>query len=107
MQFARYLAQEMQTSQQFESNSDDEDEEEGGWLARSTFGLNPPPSTTRHNDRNPPEPSTFDVRLNIASLSLSSRTCGQDTFGSTSNAALVDSYDDPFSADDVRLFPLR
>ncbi|RDB22233.1 Extragenic suppressor of kinetochore protein 1 [Hypsizygus marmoreus] len=47
-QFARYLAQEMHTSDAMGSGSDDEDsEEEGGWLSQSTFNLVPPPISTR------------------------------------------------------------
>ena len=42
-QFASYLAQEMHSSQvsygEGSSSSDDEDEEVGGWLSQSTFGL--------------------------------------------------------------------
>ncbi|PPQ89434.1 hypothetical protein CVT25_012813, partial [Psilocybe cyanescens] len=44
--FARYLAQEMGSSDQFGSSSDEDDEDEG-WLTQSTFGLNPAPVTTR------------------------------------------------------------
>ena len=46
-----------------DDNSDDE--EEGGWLAQSTFELRPPPVTARQHDsdRRPLSASGFEVRL--------------------------------------------
>jgi serine/threonine-protein phosphatase 6 regulatory subunit 3 len=71
-QFARYLAQEMQSSEQFGSSSSDasdDEDEDGGWLAHSTFDLgNPPVYTRRHSsDRRPLGSSEFDVSVNVRS----------------------------------------
>lgn len=64
IQFARYLAQEMHSSDQFESSSDEEDEDEG-WLSQSTFSLSNPPVSLRHQstERRPLSTSGFDVRF--------------------------------------------
>lgn len=66
IQFARYLAQEMQSSDQFGSSSDasDDEEEDGGWLTHSTFDLSNPPSARRHSsDRRLLHSSGFDVSV--------------------------------------------
>ncbi|KAG5635440.1 hypothetical protein H0H81_011247 [Sphagnurus paluster] len=79
--FARYLAQEMHTS---DNTSDDEDEdEEGGWLSQSTFSLAPPPVSARHasSERRP--------------LPLS--TPGFDDTFSPSNVAAHAMSEDPFN----------
>ncbi|GLB34588.1 putative SAPS-domain-containing protein [Lyophyllum shimeji] len=61
--FARYLEQEMHTS---DNTSDDEDDDdEGGWLSQSTFSLGAPPVTARHTgasaERRPLASAGFDV----------------------------------------------
>ena len=64
-QFANYLVQEMQSSEHLGSSDEaSDDEEDGGWLAHSTFELRPPPVTARQHDngRRPLSSSGFDVR---------------------------------------------
>ena len=56
----------MQSSDHLESEDENSDEEEdGGWLAQSTFELRPPPVTARQHDhdRRPLSASGFEVRL--------------------------------------------
>jgi serine/threonine-protein phosphatase 6 regulatory subunit 3 len=48
-QFARYLAQEMNSSDRFGSSGSDDDDEDGGWLTQSTFTLQAPPLSARHD----------------------------------------------------------
>ena len=69
-QFADYLVHEMQSSDHLGSGDENSDEEEeGGWLAQSTFELRPPPVTARQhdNDRRPLSASGFEVCYDIAS----------------------------------------
>lgn len=70
-QFARYLAQEMQSSDQFgspSSDTSDDEDEDGGWLAHSTFDLgNPPVYARRHSSDRRPLGSEFDVSVNVRS----------------------------------------
>ncbi|KZT70090.1 SAPS-domain-containing protein [Daedalea quercina L-15889] len=62
--FAQYLAQEMQSAEHFESadEASDDEEEDGGWLAHSTFDLRPPPVSARQHeaDRRPLSTTGFD-----------------------------------------------
>lgn len=63
-QFANYLVQEMQSSDHLGSSDEASDEEdEGGWLAQSTFELRPPPVTARAHDngRRPLSSTGFEV----------------------------------------------
>ncbi|KAI6103591.1 SIT4 phosphatase-associated protein-domain-containing protein [Pisolithus sp. B1] len=48
-QFAQYLAQEMH-SDFFPSDASDDEDEDGGWLAHSTFDLGKPPAARRHQN---------------------------------------------------------
>ena len=71
LQFANYLVQEMQSSEHLGSSDEaSDDEEDGGWLAHSTFELRPPPVTARQHDngRRPLSSSEFDVRLAVHPL---------------------------------------
>ncbi|KAF9478498.1 SAPS-domain-containing protein [Pholiota conissans] len=77
--FARYLAQEMASSDNF--GSSDEDEEDEGWLTQSTFGMNPIPPRP-FGERRPLSNSSFD-----------------DAFNPSSAAALA-MAEDPFSPHD-------
>jgi hypothetical protein len=64
VQFARYLAQEMHSREQFNSSADasDEDEDEdGGWLAQSSFDLGRPPLRRNTGNRQEISSSGFDV----------------------------------------------
>jgi len=68
-QFARYLAQEIHSTDELgggsSSESDaDEDEEDGGWLARSHFEIDHPPPIVprpRTEERRPLSANGFDV----------------------------------------------
>ncbi|PPQ76470.1 hypothetical protein CVT26_012907, partial [Gymnopilus dilepis] len=81
--FARYLAQEMGSADQFGSSSDEEDEDEG-WLTQSTFGLNHPPVSSRtFGERRPLSSSGFD-----------------DSFVPSSRATALAMSEDPFSPND-------
>ena len=56
----------MQSSDHLNSEDENSDEEEdGGWLAQSTFELRPPPVTARQHDsdRRPFSASGFEVRM--------------------------------------------
>ncbi|KAF8197611.1 SIT4 phosphatase-associated protein-domain-containing protein [Pholiota molesta] len=77
--FARYLAQEMGSSDHF--GSSDEDDEEEGWLTQSTFGMNPIPPRA-FGERRPLGNSVFD-----------------DAFDPSSATALA-MAEDPFSPHD-------
>ena len=61
----------MQHPDPFGSSSDasDDEEEDGGWLAHSTFDLGSPPISARHHssDRRPLSASGFDVSANVHS----------------------------------------
>ncbi|KAI0345113.1 SAPS-domain-containing protein [Trametopsis cervina] len=62
-QFARYLAQEMQSGEHmsFDGDASDDDEDDSGWLAHSTFDLRPPPITARqHEASRQPLANVFD-----------------------------------------------
>ena len=63
-QFAHYLAQEMQSgAHSNDGDTSDDDEEDSGWLAHSTFDLRPPPIQARQHDGDRrPLGSGFDVR---------------------------------------------
>lgn len=57
-----YMASEMATSENFES--DDDDDDGGGWLSQSTFALGNPPLSSRHiqgSERRPLGTGGFDV----------------------------------------------
>ncbi|KAH7915316.1 SIT4 phosphatase-associated protein-domain-containing protein [Hygrophoropsis aurantiaca] len=105
-QFARYLAQEMQSSENFGSSSDASDEDEdGGWLAQSTFDLGKPPLPRRnHNNRHESNANGFgDAFTPSGSLreALSDDPFGvnydeDDGFGPFSDSAAA-SGSDPFS----------
>ncbi|KAH7929628.1 SAPS-domain-containing protein, partial [Leucogyrophana mollusca] len=98
-QFARYLAQEMQSSEAFGSSSDasdDEEDEDGGWLAQSTFDLSKPPLTRRsHSNRHASTSNGFDVSSRQLIHSKAHFPSSQDAFvpsGSLREAL----SDDPF-----------
>ncbi|KAL4068116.1 SIT4 phosphatase-associated protein-domain-containing protein [Scleroderma citrinum] len=120
-QFARYLAQEMHSSEFFSSDaSDDEDDEEGGWLAHSTFDLGkPPPARRHHNSTVVSSSGGFDDAFNPASSSGPLREAlRDDPFGvhydedegfgpfsdaaaeSSSNIQFSTSFSSSFSSDD-------
>ncbi|KIM86236.1 hypothetical protein PILCRDRAFT_65387 [Piloderma croceum F 1598] len=107
-QFARYLAQEMQSSDQFgspSSDASDDEDEDGGWLAHSTFDLGNPPVYARHHssDRRPLGSSefddTFDPRDSSGGISDPFRAATDDDneiFGPFSDSAVA-SGSDPFT----------
>ncbi|KAI0736702.1 SAPS-domain-containing protein, partial [Fomitopsis betulina] len=103
--FAQYLAQEMQSAEHFESadEASDDEEEDGGWLAHSTFDLRPPPVSARQHevDRRPLRTSGFDE--SFTSPNGQASTSGpfadpfdDDTFGPFSDSAAA-SGSDPFT----------
>jgi hypothetical protein len=63
LQFARYLAQEMQTSQLLDDEEDEEDED-SGWLARSTFRMQSQ-SALSQPTLSRPTTQGFDVRTRL------------------------------------------
>ncbi|EGO21202.1 hypothetical protein SERLADRAFT_452336 [Serpula lacrymans var. lacrymans S7.9] len=80
-QFARYLAQEIQSSEHFGSSSDEE-EEDGGWLAHSTFDLGNPPLPSRHQSEGQMQlSSAFDDTYNSGSSSSLNGALSDDPFG--------------------------
>ncbi|KAJ7685736.1 SIT4 phosphatase-associated protein-domain-containing protein [Mycena polygramma] len=100
-----YMANEMSTSEHFESDDDDE-EDGGGWLSQSTFALgNPPvPVSSRHmqgSERRPLGAAGFD---DVFAPGDSTRSIADDPFGSPdedgfgpfSDAAAADGSD-PFT----------
>ncbi|KAG9318917.1 SIT4 phosphatase-associated protein-domain-containing protein [Chiua virens] len=94
-QFARYLTQELHAGENFTYASDDEDDEDNdnGWLAQSTFDLGKPPPARRHN--NGQSSSGFDDSFNPTASGTLREALSDDPFG-------VNSYDDddsfgPFS----------
>lgn len=103
-QFARYLAQEMHSSDQFESSSDEEDEDEG-WLSQSTFSLSNPPVSLRHQstERRPLSTSGFDDAFNPgdnrahAMAQDAFNAHDDDGFGPFSDAAAATNDVDPFN----------
>ncbi|KAI6131908.1 SIT4 phosphatase-associated protein-domain-containing protein [Pisolithus thermaeus] len=82
-QFAQYLAQEMHSDFFPSDASDDEDEEDGGWLAHSTFDLGKPPAARRHQN----------------STQTSTSNGFDDAFCGSSSGPLREALtDDPFGA---------
>lgn len=69
-QFARYLAQEMHSSDQFgSSDASDDEEEDGGWLTHSSFTLKDPPSIRhRSSEQKLFASSGFDVSILVVFL---------------------------------------
>lgn len=63
IQFASYLAQEIQSGENNSSDEASDDEEDSGWLAHSTFDLRSPPVSARQHEseRRPLSSSGFDV----------------------------------------------
>ncbi|EPQ57764.1 SAPS-domain-containing protein [Gloeophyllum trabeum ATCC 11539] len=100
-QFARYLAQEMQSSNHFgsasSSDGSDEEEDEGGWLAQSTFSLGAPPSG-RHdeNNRTPLDRNGFEDAFTPQGGYDDPFTEEDDAFGPFSDTAAA-SGADPFT----------
>ncbi|KAI0957676.1 hypothetical protein AcW1_005989 [Taiwanofungus camphoratus] len=84
--FAQYLAQEMQSAEHFESadEASDDEEEDGGWLAHSTFELRPPPVHARQHDsgRRPLSSNGFE-----------------DSFAPPTSSSNAASFEDPFDDD--------
>jgi len=103
-QFARYLAQEMQAEEHmsFDGEASDDDEDDSGWLAHSTFDLRPPPVTARQRDtvRQPLGTSGFDDSFDPGPPSGSDAPYtdpfDDDTFGPFSDAAAA-SGSEPFN----------
>ncbi|KAH9900937.1 SAPS-domain-containing protein [Cubamyces lactineus] len=99
--FANYLVQEIQSSDHLGSSDEASDEEEdGGWLAQSTFELRPPPVTARqHEDERRPLSSTsFDDSFAPSGSSQPSfqDPFDDDAFGPFSDTAAA-SGSDPFT----------
>jgi hypothetical protein len=70
IQFAHYLAQEMQSGAHLSNDGDtsDDDEDDSGWLAHSTFDLRPPVQARQHDgDRRPLSATGFGVRASLQS----------------------------------------
>ncbi|TDL24973.1 SAPS-domain-containing protein [Rickenella mellea] len=110
-QFAQYLAQQMASSNESLSDgSDDEDEDNGGWLTQSKFDLGPPPVSARNQiaSRQPLSSSGFEDAFNPTAEAGSSSVFDDhfgdedDSFGPFSDAA-ASNEGDPFmtSGDDV------
>ncbi|KAJ3514203.1 hypothetical protein NLJ89_g2505 [Agrocybe chaxingu] len=101
--FARYLAQEMGSSDHFGSSSDEDDEDEG-WLTQSTFGLTNPPLSSRTFGERRPLGSGFDDTfepggsntLNMADDPFNPED--DDGFGPFSDSAAVTSDGFTFSS---------
>ncbi|KAF9447598.1 hypothetical protein P691DRAFT_107641 [Macrolepiota fuliginosa MF-IS2] len=95
--FARYLAQEIQSSNHLGESSDSSDEEEGGWLSQSNFSLGSPPISTRRQgvgismtERRPLDVSGFDDSFSPAGHTedpFSSHD--DDAFGPFSDTAAI------------------
>ncbi|KAI8989835.1 SAPS-domain-containing protein [Trametes punicea] len=100
--FANYLVQEIQSSDHLGSSDEASDEEEdGGWLAQSTFELRPPPVTARQHDngRRPLSPSGFEDSFTTADSSHTTSLQDpfeDDAFGPFSDSAAA-SGSDPFT----------
>ncbi|KAK0211682.1 SIT4 phosphatase-associated protein-domain-containing protein [Armillaria fumosa] len=100
--FARYLAHEMNADN---FGSDDEDED-GGWLSRSTFTLGNPPAAARHqqSERRPLSVNGFDDafdpghRSNPVASEDPFSSGDDDTFGPFSDSAAVSNSDAFFSS---------
>ncbi|KAH7889332.1 SIT4 phosphatase-associated protein-domain-containing protein [Phlebopus sp. FC_14] len=81
-QFARYLAQEMHSAEYFSSDaSDDEDDEDGGWLAQSTFDLGKPPPARRHQGTTHASSRGFDDAYNPSTSGALKEPLSDDPFG--------------------------
>lgn len=83
-QFARYLAQEMHSREQFNSSADasDEDEDEdGGWLAQSSFDLGRPPLRRNTGNRQEISSSGFDDAFNPGPSGALREALADDPFG--------------------------
>ncbi|KAK0463504.1 SIT4 phosphatase-associated protein-domain-containing protein [Desarmillaria tabescens] len=101
-EFARYLAHEMNADN---FGSDDEDED-GGWLSRSTFTLGNPPAAARHqqSERRPLSVNGFDDEFDPGHRSSSAASedpfssADDDAFGPFSDSAAVSSNDAFFSS---------
>ncbi|GBE81848.1 Extragenic suppressor of kinetochore protein [Sparassis crispa] len=101
--FAHYLAQEMQSAEHFESSDEasDDEEEDSGWLAHSTFDLPSPPVSARqhiNNGRRPLSSNGFDDSFVPASSPHSAfeDPFEDDAFGPFSDSAAA-SGSDPFT----------
>ncbi|KAF9462719.1 SIT4 phosphatase-associated protein-domain-containing protein [Collybia nuda] len=105
-QFARYLAQEMHSSDVFGSSESDDEDEEGGWLSQSHFSLSAPPVSARHQstERRPLSLSTpgfddsfvpQDVAERMAEDPFNSND--DDGFGPFADTATAASGSDPFT----------
>ncbi|CDO73666.1 hypothetical protein BN946_scf185014.g136 [Trametes cinnabarina] len=99
--FANYLVQEIQSSDHLGSSDEASDEEEdGGWLAQSTFELRPPPVTARqHDEGRRPLSSEFEDSFAPSRSSHSSSfpdPFEDDGFGPFSDSAAA-SGSDPFT----------
>ncbi|KAI0797491.1 SAPS-domain-containing protein [Abortiporus biennis] len=101
-QFTRYLAQEMQSDHFSSDEGSSDGEEDGGWLAQSTFDLRPPPVAARSHtpERRPLSPSGFDDAFDPGSSTTNpapySDPFEDDAFGPFSDAAAA-SGTDPFT----------
>lgn len=104
-QFARYLAQEMQSGEHmsFDGEGSDDEEDDNGWLAHSNFDLRPPPLTARQHDtgRRPLSSSGFDVSCSPSNLenNMTTHFLVKDAFDPGPSASASAPYTDPF--DDV------
>ncbi|KXN91442.1 Extragenic suppressor of kinetochore protein 1 [Leucoagaricus sp. SymC.cos] len=95
--FARYLAQEIQSSNHIGESSDSSDEEEGGWLSQSNFNLGSPPISARRlqAERRPLDVSGFDDSfVPPTSSSTNPFSHDDDTFGPFSDAAATSNPSD-------------
>ncbi|KAI0362567.1 SAPS-domain-containing protein [Trametes cingulata] len=99
--FANYLVQEIQSSDHLGSSDEASDEEEdGGWLAQSTFELRPPPVTARQHDNGRRPLSSTGFEDSFAAGESSHTTSlhdpfEDDAFGPFSDTAASGS--DPFT----------
>jgi serine/threonine-protein phosphatase 6 regulatory subunit 3 len=83
-QFARYLAQEMHSREQFNSSDasdEDDDEDGGGWLAQSTFDLGRPPLGRNTGNRQDVSSSGFDDAFNPGPSGALREALADDPFG--------------------------
>ncbi|KAI0053980.1 SAPS-domain-containing protein [Auriscalpium vulgare] len=104
--FARYLAQEIHSADEFggsSSSSDASDEEDGGWLTQSHFGLDRSPPTSarpRNTERRPLNANGFDDAFVPPSSPFTDPFATEDDedegFGPFSDSAAA-SGTDPFS----------
>jgi len=102
--FARYLAQQMHSPDEFGVGSgdspDEDDEDDGGWLTHSQFGLErEPPGSTR--ERRPLSASGFDDSFSPGSLAVASSPFAdpfatdedeEDSFGPFSDSSVSDPF---------------